>query len=127
MNLLLSALWSATVTGLSLRSKVPDFGCTDRNNGPCISPNMIGAPDKLNPSTISTSMNQHGFVIANAVEGDDGRDGDPGRARGEDDDPAAAYMIVAPVLPDPSPLPGLVHCERIEECTTTTTTIPPGA
>ena len=116
------------VTGLNLRrsTRTSDFGCTDKN-GPCISPNLIGAPDKLSASTISTSINQAGFVMANAVEGDDGRDGDPGQPREPDEDPAAQYMIVAPVLDMPPPLPGLIHCQQIEECTTSTTTIPPGA
>jgi hypothetical protein len=117
----------STVAGVSLRSKVADFGCTDNSGGPCISPNLIGSPDKLNPSTISTSINDAGFVMATAVEGDDGRDGDPGAPREPDEDPAAQYMIVAPVLDNPPPLPALIHCQAIEECTTTTTTIPPGA
>ena len=125
MTLLFSSVLLATAAGVSLRSQVADFGC--KGDGPCISPNLIGSPDKLNPSTISTSINQAGFVMADAVEGDDGRDGDPGAPRGDNDDPAAAYMIVAPVLDDPPPLPGLVHCQRIEDCTTTTTTVPPGA
>jgi hypothetical protein len=127
MKLILSALLVTSIANGYLRTSIrgSDFGCNGDDQA-CIKPDLIPFPQKLNPATISTNTNDSGFVTAESVDGDDGTDGDPGSPPKKDADPAAKYMISAPLMEAPPPMPPLIVCRSPEECTTTTTTLPPG-
>jgi len=111
-----------------LRANNDPFGCSGGSgDSSCIKPDLIPMPQKVNPATLMTSVNDSGFVTAESIDGDDGTDGDPGAPPEKEVDPAQKYMIVAPVMEAPPPMPPLIICRSPEECTTTTTTLPPGA
>ena len=107
---------ASVATGLRLRSKDSDFGCSDPNDGSCITPDSISAPSALNPATISTSTDSNGYLTAFAIEGD--APDDPGAPDDEEQNLVNQFLISSPQLAQPpTPLP-LIVCVY-DACTTT--------
>lgn len=111
------------VAGVAIRGTTDQFGCTAGDDSlACIRPDLVPVPDRLNPATITSTVNDAGFVVAQNINGDDGTMGDPGATPEPTENPAFRFTIPKVVLADPPPPIPLIICDRPETCTTSTTT-----
>ena len=109
-----------------VRLGADEFGCnSDDADSACIRPDLVAVPQRLNPATIVSTVNDAGFVVAQNVDGDDGTDGDPGATTPVPENPAFRFTVPKVNLQDPPPPIPLIICDRPESCTTSTTTPQP--
>ena len=110
---LIAVLAASAVSALRLRG---DVGCTA--GSPCLTFEPVPDPDKMSPATVGASIGDDGFLVADSVEGID-----PAEKKemekdkdGDNDDPAAKYLVKTPVVAPPPPPAKFEVCPDYDRC-----------